>query len=67
MITRAKAILDRVFDTDAEQSLFISYFSCLLTDASGWGVISITAHCGIINAILMAVGRQKYGLPTGGT
>ncbi|KIM83493.1 hypothetical protein PILCRDRAFT_6923 [Piloderma croceum F 1598] len=48
IITRAKAILDRVFDADAGQ------------------FISITAHGGIINAILMAVGRRKYALPTGG-
>jgi hypothetical protein len=35
IITRANAILDRVFDADAEQCLSISHFSCTLTDASG--------------------------------
>ena len=29
--------------------------------------ISITAHGGIINAILAAAGRPSYSLPTGGT
>jgi len=46
--TRAKAVLDQVFDTDIEQ------------------YISITAHGGIINAILWVIGRQSYPLPTGG-
>jgi hypothetical protein len=35
IITRAKAILGRVFDADAEQCLSISHFSCSLTDVSG--------------------------------
>jgi hypothetical protein len=62
---RAKEVLDMMFKDDKEicgsfclrypQSHFILY-----------SVISVTAHGGIINALLVVLGRTSYALPTGG-
>ncbi|THU84942.1 phosphoglycerate mutase-like protein [Dendrothele bispora CBS 962.96] len=49
--TRAKTVLDRIFDSHELKS---EYF------------ISVTAHGGIINGFLRSMDRPSYSLPTGG-
>ena len=63
---RAKAILDRIFSVDEEHCMFFFPLFLLIGLLFVEQVISITAHGGIINAILRVVGRQDYALPTGG-
>ncbi|KAK7050599.1 F-box domain-containing protein [Favolaschia claudopus] len=47
---RAKRVLDRIFSGEDEDAMFIS----------------VTAHSGLINGFLRAIGRERYVLPTGG-
>ncbi|KAF7357267.1 F-box domain-containing protein [Mycena sanguinolenta] len=48
---RAKGVLDRTFFGE---------------QGGGHTAVSITAHSGMINAFLHAMGRARYALPTGG-
>ncbi|KAK7453401.1 putative phosphoglycerate mutase pmu1 [Stygiomarasmius scandens] len=51
VMARAKAVLDHIFSSE---------------EMENQDFISITAHGGIINGFLNAMGRESYALPTGG-
>jgi xanthosine utilization system XapX-like protein len=64
---RAQTVLDRIFRDDKDvacaYSDLLSVSMLLLMMAT---VVSVTAHGGIINGFLHALGRPRYPLPTGG-
>jgi hypothetical protein len=64
-IGRAHDVLNRVFRED-ETCMFSPFLRCE-ADTAVMGIdISVTAHGGIINALLSAMRRKPYALPTGG-
>lgn len=62
---RARKVLNMIFEHD-EPCEFVKLKSRYVFVEHRSSVVSITAHGGIINAFLAAVGRPPYILPTGG-
>jgi len=63
VVERARRALDYIFEDSAA---YCAFGSCLQTYFDGLAGVSVTAHGGIINGFLQAIGRQPFGLPTGG-
>jgi broad specificity phosphatase PhoE len=68
LASRAQRVLDKIFDTDKEDTCTCrasSWIERILKTCMAT-VISITAHSGWINGFLTAIGREHFRLPTGG-
>ena len=62
---RAKEVLDMMFK-DNKKMCRLFCLRYLQSHFILYSVISVTAHGGIINALLIVLGRTSYALPTGG-
>jgi hypothetical protein len=63
---RARDVLDYIFQKDADSTCMLSEICDRVVFLRCFIDISVTAHGGIINGFLQAIGRPPFPLSTGG-